>query len=98
MKFESANKAESFYIAIILYKSSSDQPDYQPFIPLSQSGKDSIDNLALACFHCNRRKSAKTTALYPESGLEVPLFNPRQSLWSEYLNHYCLRGCLKSLN
>jgi len=30
MKTESANKAESFYIAIILYKSSSDKPDYQP--------------------------------------------------------------------
>ncbi|WP_375499395.1 DUF4288 domain-containing protein [uncultured Nostoc sp.] len=30
MKTESANKAESFYIAIILYKSSSAQHDYQP--------------------------------------------------------------------
>lgn len=53
-------------------------------IPLSQNGKDTIDNLALACFHCNRRKSAKTTAVDPESGLEVPLFNPRESLWSEH--------------
>jgi hypothetical protein len=31
MKTESANKAESFYIAIILYKSSSDAPSYQPW-------------------------------------------------------------------
>ncbi|MDZ7960574.1 MAG: DUF4288 domain-containing protein [Aulosira sp. DedQUE10] len=30
MKTESTNKPESFYIAIILYKSSSDAPDYQP--------------------------------------------------------------------
>ncbi|MBD2343969.1 DUF4288 domain-containing protein [Anabaena subtropica] len=30
MKTESLNKKESFYIAIILYKSSSDKPDYQP--------------------------------------------------------------------
>ncbi|MBD2596421.1 DUF4288 domain-containing protein [Nostoc spongiaeforme FACHB-130] len=30
MKTESINKKEFFYIAIILYKSSSDQPDYQP--------------------------------------------------------------------
>ncbi|MGF2037606.1 MAG: DUF4288 domain-containing protein [Nostoc sp. CmiVER01] len=30
MKIESANKVESFYIAIILYKSSSDAPSYQP--------------------------------------------------------------------
>ena len=53
-------------------------------IPLSQNGRDTIDNLALACFHCNRRKSAKTTAVDPESGLEVSLFNPRESLWSEH--------------
>jgi hypothetical protein len=53
-------------------------------IPLSKNGKDDIDNLALACFHCNRRKSAKTTAVDPESGLEVPLFNPRESLWSKH--------------
>ncbi|MEH1805809.1 DUF4288 domain-containing protein [Nostoc sp.] len=30
METENANKAESFYIAIILYKSSSDKTDYQP--------------------------------------------------------------------
>ncbi len=30
MKTESTNQAASFYIAIILYKSSSDAPDYQP--------------------------------------------------------------------
>ncbi|MHC5824220.1 MAG: DUF4288 domain-containing protein [Nostoc sp.] len=30
MKTESANKAESFYIAIILYKSSLSEDDYQP--------------------------------------------------------------------
>jgi Domain of unknown function (DUF4288) len=29
MKTESADKTESFYIAIIIYKSSSDRPDYQ---------------------------------------------------------------------
>ncbi len=30
MKTESVDKAQSFYIAIILYKSSSDAPNYQP--------------------------------------------------------------------
>jgi hypothetical protein len=30
MNTESVNRKESFYIAIILYKSSSDKPDYQP--------------------------------------------------------------------
>jgi len=53
-------------------------------IPLSQNGQDTLDNLALACFHCNRRKGTKTTAIDPLSGLEMPLFNPRQSAWSEH--------------
>ncbi len=53
-------------------------------VPLNQDGEDTLDNLALACFHCNRRKSAKTTAIDPESGAEVPLFNPQQSPWSEH--------------
>ncbi|WP_292702085.1 DUF4288 domain-containing protein [Nostoc sp. NMS2] len=30
MRMKNANQVESFYIAIILYKSSSDKPDYQP--------------------------------------------------------------------
>ncbi len=32
-------------------------------IPLKQGGSDAFDNLALACFHCNRRKAAKSTAV-----------------------------------
>ena len=53
-------------------------------VPLVQGGEDSLDNLALACFHCNRRKAAKTTALDPQSNAAVPLFNPRQNAWSEH--------------
>ncbi|MBW4490041.1 MAG: HNH endonuclease [Trichocoleus desertorum ATA4-8-CV12] len=53
-------------------------------IPLAKSGADSLDNLALACFHCNRRKAAKTTAIDPDSNLEVLLFNPRQDVWSHH--------------
>lgn len=53
-------------------------------IPLIQGGSDDLDNLALACFHCNRRKSDRLTALDPESKEEVPLFNPRQHVWSEH--------------
>lgn len=53
-------------------------------IPLAQGGADSLDNLALACFHCNRRKAAKTTATDPDSSLEVSLFSPRQGVWSHH--------------
>lgn len=52
--------------------------------PLDRGGADSQDNLALACFHCNRRKTDKVTAIAPQTGLEVPLFNPRQAHWSDH--------------
>ncbi len=52
-------------------------------IPLSKGGANSIDNLALACFHCNRKKSDKTTVT-DNSGTEIPLFNPRSNIWSEH--------------
>jgi hypothetical protein len=53
-------------------------------IPLSKDGKNTIDNLALACFHCNRRKSNNITGIDPDSGNQVELFNPRESLWNEH--------------
>jgi 5-methylcytosine-specific restriction endonuclease McrA len=53
-------------------------------IPLSKDGKNTIDNLALACFHCNRRKSNNLTAIDPDSGNQVALFNPRKNLWNEH--------------
>jgi HNH endonuclease len=49
-------------------------------IPLSKGGTDEIDNLALACFHCNRQKSNNL------SYKDVLIFNPRQSSWNE---HFC---------
>lgn len=52
-------------------------------IPIVQGGADTPDNLALSCFHCNRRKSNKIAALDPETGEMVPLFNPRQQRWAE---------------
>lgn len=53
-------------------------------LPLSKGGDDSLDNLALACFHCNRRKSNRLVATDPETGQEVSLFNPRKELWAEH--------------
>jgi hypothetical protein len=53
-------------------------------IPLSQGGANVLDNLALACFHCNRKKADKITAVDPDSQEEVPLFNPRREVWSEH--------------
>jgi hypothetical protein len=54
--------------------------------PLSLGGKTEEANLWLACPLCNRYKASKTTALDPQSGAEVPLFNPRQQEWRQ---HFC---------
>lgn len=42
--------------------------------------ENSLENLALACFHCNRRKSNKTASVDPETGESVEIFNPRTFL------------------
>lgn len=71
------------------YCHASEQWQYVPFtiehvIPLAHNGTDTLDNLALACFQCNRKKSDKNTAIDPQTGAEVPLFNPRQDKWNEH--------------
>jgi len=53
-------------------------------IPLAKGGTNSIDNLALACFHCNRQKSDKLTTFDEQSLSEVPLFAPRTDSWQEH--------------
>jgi HNH endonuclease len=52
--------------------------------PRSQGGSDDLNNLALACFHCNRKKYDKTSEIDPETGIESQLFNPRRNLWAEH--------------
>lgn len=42
-----------------------------------------MENLALACFHCNRRKSDNLIGIDPRSGIKVPLFNPRCDRWGD---------------
>ncbi len=47
-------------------------------IPISDDGTDSLENLALACFHCNRYKSNKQFIG------KMPIFNPRKMFWNEH--------------
>ncbi len=56
------------------------------WMPLSLGGGDDLHNLALACFHCNRRKTNRVTAIDPISTAEVPLFNPRQDVWTAHFS------------
>ena len=52
--------------------------------PRSQGGSNDLNNLALACFHCNRKKYDKNSAIDPKTGIESQLFNPRYDRWDEH--------------
>ena len=53
-------------------------------MPVTEGGESTPANLALACFHCNRRKSNKHVAVDSETHQIVPLFNPRLSNWVDH--------------
>lgn len=53
-------------------------------IPLAKGGSNDETNLWLACSICNGHKSDKITAIDPETGKDVQLFNPRTQDWFEH--------------
>ena len=53
-------------------------------LPIKLGGSTRPENLCLACVSCSLRKSAKTRAIDPVSGVTVPLFHPRWHKWSAH--------------
>lgn len=53
-------------------------------IPRAADGRTVPENLALACVSCSLRKPARQTAIDPQSGTEVSLYNPRRDSWHEH--------------
>lgn len=53
-------------------------------VPLAAGGTSTIENLALACFACNRRKWDRRTGTDPEAGVEHRLFDPRADRWNDH--------------
>ncbi len=51
---------------------------------IDPQGGNQLDNLCLACPSCNLSKAKATSAIDPETGQTVPLFNPRQQIWHEH--------------
>lgn len=49
-------------------------------------GASAMDNLALACFDCNRFKGSDIASLDPGTGDLVALFNPRTQRWNEHFS------------
>lgn len=52
--------------------------------PQSAGGSDEVDNLALACRNCNERRGNRSEGRDTETGLVVPIFNPRQEVWADH--------------
>jgi len=53
-------------------------------IALQHGGPTILENLALACIHCNRFKGPNIAGVDAESGEIVRLYNPRRDVWSEH--------------
>ena len=53
-------------------------------IPLSSNGSSQLNNLANACGGCNGHKYNKVLAFDSITGVDVPLFHPRQQSWSDH--------------
>lgn len=47
-------------------------------------GKTILENLAFACFECNRYKGSDVASFDPESEQLTRLFNPRTQNWSDH--------------
>jgi hypothetical protein len=53
-------------------------------IARQHGGKTELDNLALACIHCNRFKGPNVAGLDPATNEVVRLFHPRRDKWTEH--------------
>jgi hypothetical protein len=53
-------------------------------VPRDCEGADSLNNLALACPHCNALKWAYTDGTDPDTGLSARLFSPRADAWEDH--------------
>ena len=52
-------------------------------------GTSDINNLALACLHCNRHKGPNIAGKDPLTGQTIRLYDPRQDSWDD---HFRWRG------
>lgn len=63
------------------------EPDH--IIAAQHGGATLADNLAWACFDCNRLKGPNLSSRDPVTGQIVPLFHPRHDHWPE---HFRIEG------
>jgi hypothetical protein len=60
------------------------EPDH--IMATQHGGQTTRENLAYACFDCNRTKGSNISSLDPDTGTLTPLFNPRQHRWTDHFS------------
>jgi hypothetical protein len=58
--------------------------EVEHIIAEKHGGETSADNLALACFFCNRYQGSDIGSLDPDTGHLTSFFNPRLHDWDEH--------------
>jgi hypothetical protein len=58
------------------------EPDH--IIPVQHGGESDDQNLAFACFRCNRNKGPNVGSFDPATGALTSFFNPRLHQWEEH--------------
>ncbi len=65
------------------------EPDH--IISMKHGGTTTSENLAYACFQCNRAKGSDIASLDPVTGMLTPLYNPRTQEWHR---HFQMQGAV----
>ena len=64
-------------------------------ISLKHDGETAAENLAHACFHCNRHKGSDVGSISRATGELVRFFNPRTDRWNDHF--YISAGRIESV-
>jgi hypothetical protein len=54
--------------------------------PRQHQGSNELDNLCLACGHCNRFKGPNLASIDPATNQLTPLFHPRTDRWQDHFS------------
>jgi hypothetical protein len=60
------------------------EPDH--LTAVQHGGKSTLDNLAYACFECNRFKGSNLSSVDPVTGEITVLYRPRRDRWLEHFH------------
>jgi 5-methylcytosine-specific restriction endonuclease McrA len=72
--------------------------EVEHILPTSRGGPDDLANLALACRACNVYKGSRIDGWDEESGVDVPLFDPRTNDWNQHFTIDSATGTIFGLN